>query len=310
MAHLQQPVPKLKERNPEVEIPEPLEALVMRALSKDPEGRPATMDAFIQALGECARGMGVSTGFGAPLTSIESLSGVHSFRASTSTLRALKEAETLPAPPEELEAEAAPPVSAKRASGASGAASKASPAPVVATPEPRPAGGGKGPIYIAGALIVLAAVLFFVFGRRAPAAPDPQPAPAATPTEKRAASFVLMLESIPPGASVIEDGRALGATPLHLSIQNDSVRENPRKLMIQKDGYQPYSVLQGPSEESVRLMATLVAISPPAASAVETAEPGGPKAKVPRSGGRGPTASPPATAKASGAQPPAIIGDR
>ena len=43
MAHLQQPVPRMKDRNPEVEIPEPLESLVMRCLSKDPEGRPVTM---------------------------------------------------------------------------------------------------------------------------------------------------------------------------------------------------------------------------------------------------------------------------
>ncbi|MCC6552131.1 MAG: serine/threonine protein kinase [Polyangiaceae bacterium] len=309
MAHLQQPVPKLKERNPEVDIPEPLEALVMRALSKDPEGRPATMDAFIQALGECARGMGVSTGFGAPLTSIESLSGVHSFRGSTSTLRALKEAETLPAPAEE--AEAAPPASAKRSQEAPPAASKATPAPVVATPEPKPSGGGKGPILIAGGLIAIAAVLFFVFGRKAPPAAEPPPTPtaAATPTEKRAASFVLMLESIPPGASVLEDGRTLGTTPLHLTIQNDAVRETPRKLTVQKEGYQPYSILQGPSEESVRLMATLVAIGQPAPSAAETADPGGPKVKGPR-GPRGPAPTPTATAKASGAPPPAIVIDR
>jgi serine/threonine-protein kinase len=295
MAHLQQPVPKLKDRNPEVEIPEPLEALVMSCLSKDPEGRPATMDAFIQALGECARGMGVSTGFGAPLTSMESLSGIHSFRSSSATLKALKEAETLPAPSEADDEERS------SASPAARATPTPAKAPTPAPPPPAPA-SNKGPILIAGGLIAVAAVVFFAFGRGSPKVPEtpppaPTPAPTTEPTEKRAATFSLTVESVPPGASVIEDGQPLGTTPLHLSIQNDAVRVNPRRLTVQKEGYQPYSIVQGPSEESVRMTATLVA----AAATEPTAEPSSTgKSKVPRNGGGGgprPTPSATATAK-------------
>ena len=293
MAHLQQPVPKLKERNPEVDIPEPLEALVMSCLSKDPEGRPATMDAFIQALGECARGMGVSTGFGAPMTSAESLSGIHSMRSSSSTMRALREAETLPAPPE-TEGDLPATMAALKADKAAKAAAAAAPAPV-AEPKPKPA--GKGPIYIAGALIAVAAVVWFVFGRSTPPPPqaDPTPPPTAAPTvEKRAAAFVLMVESIPPGATVLEDGNSLGTTPLHLSIQNESVQSIPRRLTVQKEGYQPYSILQGPSEGSVRLTAALVAVAP---TPEPTADPGGGKVR-PRNGGGGKATPPTPTATA------------
>ena len=299
MAHLQQPVPKLKERNPEVDIPEPLEGLVMRCLSKDPEGRPATMDAFIQALSECARGMGVSTGFGAPLTSAESLSGIHSFRSSSSssTMRALKEAETLPAPAETEGDLPATMAVLKAESAAKAAAAKAGPASGrMSEPETRPKPAGKTPIYIAGGLLAVAGVVFFLFGRSSPPPKQdpPPPLPTSAPTEKRAATFVLILESSPAGATVLEDGNSLGTTPLHLSIQNDLVLANPRRLTVQKEGYQPYSIIQGPSEESVRLMASLVAV---AAQPEATAEPAGGK-KGPRSSGRGnPTPASTATAK-------------
>jgi len=285
MAHLQQPVPRMKERNPEVDIPEPLESLVMRCLSKDPDGRPVTMDAFIQQLSECARNIGVSGGF---TQAVESLSGITSFRSGT--IKALKEAETLPANIEE------PSGAGTRPSTPGAADAK----PGAKDAKPAESGGRKSTGIVVGALVVAAAVGgFMLFGRGKGQEPTPQPNLAPTGTgapDKRAGSFTLFIDSMPTGASVTEDGHMLGVTPLQLSIENDKVRDNPRRLTVQKDGYQAYSIVQGASEQSLRVTAPLTAVAKEDPKASSTSEPtattkGGGRTR----GGGGGKATPPPT---------------
>jgi serine/threonine-protein kinase len=50
MAHCDKPVPPMHERNPDVVVPEALEALVRQMLEKNPADRPASADAVIRAL--------------------------------------------------------------------------------------------------------------------------------------------------------------------------------------------------------------------------------------------------------------------
>jgi serine/threonine-protein kinase len=53
LAHCSAPVPRLAERNPRAEVTDAAEALIRRALAKDPDGRHADMDEFLAELQEC-----------------------------------------------------------------------------------------------------------------------------------------------------------------------------------------------------------------------------------------------------------------
>jgi serine/threonine-protein kinase len=89
----------------------------------------------------------------------------------------------------------------------------------------------------------------------------PQPAPVASVIsgdrfEKRE-SFVLLIESEPQGASVLEGRQRLGATPAWISVDNEAARTSPRKLSIEREGFLPYSIVQGPSDHDVHVVAVL-----------------------------------------------------
>ncbi|WP_437714581.1 serine/threonine-protein kinase [Sorangium sp. So ce448] len=270
IAHLQQPVPRMKERNPEADVPEPLEAFVLRCLSKDPDGRPANMEALIRGLGECAQAMGLSPAFGS--TGLVTMD-------STGTGR-------MPTPMPPVRVMTAIPASSSSPTSTSGATtSQVDDASLGAASRPADAApqGRKGIVLVAVGVLAVAGIGVAMSQMRSS---EPPPAPAAAQPEKPQAapppadvgSFVLMVESMPSGAEVLEDGKPLGNTPLQLSLSNSSVRANPRRLTVRHEGYEPYSIVQGPSDQSVRLVATLTkqAAAPTSTPAAPTPPPAAP----------------------------------
>jgi serine/threonine protein kinase len=119
---------------------------------------------------------------------------------------------------------------------------------------------------VAGAALAVVAVTLFA-RLRAESPPNAvTAAPALAPVQRR--SFTLVVDSMPRGADVLEGDKMLGITPVQISIDNDVARDAPRKLTVRRAGFQPYSILQGPSDDNVRVIASLVENpTEPAASA-------------------------------------------
>ncbi|WP_437833405.1 serine/threonine protein kinase [Sorangium sp. So ce1153] len=297
IAHLQQPVPRMRERNPEADVPEPLEAFVLRCLSKEPDGRPANMEAFIRGLGECAQAMGLSPAFGS--TGLVTMDSGGTGRMPT------------PMPP--VRVMTAIPASPSPPSSASGAASQVDDASLGAASRPADAApqGRKGIVLVAAGVLAVAGIGIAMSQMR-PSEPAPTAAPApdkpqVAPAPADVGSFVLMVESMPSGAEVLEDGKPLGNTPLQLSITNSSVRANPRRLTVRHEGYEPYSIVQGPSDQSVRLVATLTkqaAAAPTSTPAAPTATPAAPAAPAARPYYGRPTSRPTPPADSPPPSPP------
>jgi serine/threonine-protein kinase len=135
---------------------------------------------------------------------------------------------------------------------------------------------GAAAFVILGGLVVVIATT----RERKQDAPSPAiSALAAMPAPRK--SFVLVIDSTPSGAEVREGDRVLGTTPMQLTIDNDAVRAEPRKLTVQRDGFQRYSILQGASDDNVRIIASLVPQPVEAVPAsAKAAGPGAPAAHV------------------------------
>jgi hypothetical protein len=73
-----------------------------------------------------------------------------------------------------------------------------------------------------------------------------------------AKAFELNIESEPSQALVSEDGIVLGRTPLALTIEHSSVLEKPRRFVLRREGYAPYTIEQRDSSEPVNLSLKLV----------------------------------------------------
>jgi len=134
------------------------------------------------------------------------------------------------------------------------------------TPPPEVPGATAAPAHdsVADETVIAAPV--------APVAPAPPPATrgAARPTGAAApaarASFELRVTSRPSHATVTEAGRALGRTPLTLTIDAASVAKAPREFMVRLPGYAPARLVQSASTADVESVVLLTPRLPNASS--------------------------------------------
>jgi serine/threonine-protein kinase len=257
MAHLNQQAQPLLERAPGADIPDWLELLVMSCIEKDPDKRPQTMEIVARSLAEAEAAINSSRVLAEMTSRSSSLPAVPNERFSTGNA-GLKPASGIttqgtissirPEVPESEKTRTSPGLSkepgAKRAF------------PLV-------------PAVAGGAVVVLCLIGFFAL-RHHPEPPTPV-VQVPVPPVVTATHFALRIESIPPGADVREGDRVLGVTPLELSLDDDAVRITPRSFTLSKDGFASYAITQGPSDDSVRIVAPLVALALPTPSATATA---------------------------------------
>ncbi|MFO0647719.1 MAG: serine/threonine-protein kinase [Polyangiales bacterium] len=319
MAHLQLPVPAMRERNPAIDVPEVLETFARRCLEKDPINRPSTMEDFLRGLRECEVTLGLSsaslsTGSGqygsgashplpvaahnysdASLTSNPSGSLTSNPSASlTSNPSASLTSNPLPAITHGSAAHAAAPYAPVPSAPFAAAPALASATPIAAQPPP-PANRAL-PIALAlVAVIACALVALLVLGRSSTTAPPPVTnapavdASAAPRPSEGLREYRLVIACDTTGAQVFEGDSLLGATPLTLVVDNNAVRTAPRRFEVRHDGYDSFPVEATVSENpSVRVLASL---TPSAAAPPPQTQPGAQTAARPTVGR--PTARPP-----------------
>jgi eukaryotic-like serine/threonine-protein kinase len=114
-------------------------------------------------------------------------------------------------------------------------------------------------VFFAIALGLGIGIAIFAIRIQNAAAPQPptNPAPAAAQRGPRK-TFALTIESTPSGSEIVESDTVVGTTPIVLSVDNDLTRQAPRRLVVRREGFLPYSIVQGPSDENVHVFAALV----------------------------------------------------
>jgi eukaryotic-like serine/threonine-protein kinase len=268
LAHCSVKPPKLAEASPGLAFPESLSQLVLSLLEKPIANRP-TVEEFLRKLGTVEEEV-FGAGFG----------GASSPRSTPIPLTG----PTSLARPEQPSW-----MGLSRRPAAPLALVPTEPPVVVDTPETRPPPGlgeafrrpARRTLVVTGiaAVVLLAAgvptgrillgssrVHVVTTGATATGASETSSASSAVqlaPAQERVATFALTIDSTPTGATVMEDGNTLGITPLTLTIARTSAGAVTRRFIVVLDGYAPYVLEQGDSDQAVRLHAALLASSRP-----------------------------------------------
>jgi serine/threonine-protein kinase len=307
------------------DIPELLEAICMKALAHDREERFATaedmqraLEAALEKLGERPqlRAVGdlVTKAFAderlrirgvieAQMASIRT-SGefpTPEITSSRSLARALPRIDAPPTESSSLHSESRRATVAEVGSGPRTDPSRVSSLTANTTPAevaPAPPAPAKKPIALYAVVGIAVAVAAAAVAWPRGQAPTNAVATAAVVAVPR----MIRIESTPPGATVSENEKILGQTPMAIPL--DPAQQSARQLVLSLDGYAPYTVHQGPSLEDVRVLVplTIAAAPKPTTDATATATA---HVKVPS--GPGPARPPPIVTAAPKAPPPSSL---
>ncbi|MBX3209816.1 MAG: serine/threonine protein kinase [Labilithrix sp.] len=301
IAKLQHAVPPMREVNPICDVTESLESLVYRMLARHPQERP-TLDEVFAQLAHCEEEIYGSSGARLALT------GHLGFATSSRPLSigGLPVSHTVIAPQPALHTPR--PAGGNTTSGPP--ITVLTPRPMATSARPETAGRASFPVAALVALLLMltsagAAGLWFakthLFAKddvpadptQAASATSSAAAASATATATAApTSFVLHLDSTPSGATVLEDGKVLGETPLDVPIDRSSVANGAaRGFQLKMAGYTTTAFAQGSSEADV---AHTVPLAPETARTVKSGPShasGGSKSPA-NGGGKGPSTGP------------------
>jgi serine/threonine-protein kinase len=291
IAHVNEKVPPMRERYPDISLSPEMEAVILRCLEKDPEKRFASMRDLLLAL-KRAGGDLTETQESLPRvrldqgpTSVPPASFSGAGEASTTGSRSKV---SLPPPSGTLASQLASPL-----------ASTLAPAPVPAdslAPPAQPSRTFTGvlpaapvPAWRPYALALVASILgggtaALVLSRRAEPAVRPGADPAATASAAVAIAVspsaepprgpgirILRIESEPAGATVADQGvQVCMATPCEVYWRGDSARLEHR-LVLSKKGFKTATVTVGPDDEKVRGVLDVWSMSDIAAAGVQPA---------------------------------------
>lgn len=223
--HGNEPPPSLKERNPDVTVPDALEAVIMRALAKDPDARFASMAELERALFDAA-----AIELDPPRSPAE--------RSSCPEACAASEAGGSPEPQRPRWPLVALGLSALTAIGVL----------VYSRSAPEAKSLSNAPPPTSSPSAARAAPVEPTFPREslpAPSTPSHEAAPVDEPPPPASARVTVELRSHPSGAEVRLDDRLLGTTPLLAPFEPS---ERGLRLTFSKPGYIDRSISIVPSE--------------------------------------------------------------
>jgi serine/threonine protein kinase len=298
-------IPPIAQVNPEAYLPPALEALVLGMLARNPHERPALEDLFGQ-LSVCEQEV-----FGHAQSG--SQTGPSSMRRTGQNMAMTGSGQQrLASNPRMLEPSRVPPTVVQpipQMPGLPGFGNGTlgmTPRPMSTSMRPPPnKSGARLGLVIALALGLLGAggvAIYAVKKSRTPTAAAATATAAtgtALPSAANDPTFTLLIESMPPGATVLEGDKPLGVTPFSMPVERATVVGAPRTFVLKKDGFVSATISQGPTEE--KLAKQMVPLS-----ADPTASKSGPAGTKGPSGNHGPATGP---AKPPGKPGPTGGGD-
>jgi serine/threonine protein kinase len=275
MAHVHEPPPSFEETNPSISLPAGIEALVMKALSKQADDRFASMDELLAAMKQLNNSGELRSGD-------LSLSGEHGGAHSTGSYKALRQSGDQHPPSLTPSGVIAAGGLGGRVS-APGSATSTGPTPTASVPprvsEAPAAGPSRGPLYVGvgiGAILIAGLIAYTAMGRSGtttttattdthvpttgePRSPDAVvPPPPVTPTIVRT---VVSLRSSPTGATVDVAGHTYGPTPTDVEwTGDDAARGREVSFVFHLPGHRDYTVLRTVTSDALEVQATLEAL--------------------------------------------------